>query len=140
MDEIVVKSLDIKRFNALAAQSSSPAVAYISEELEWYADSNEIILGVVLRDTVDDDFVGILLGRDEGNRFRTIDVKASIPTQDEARKWVHGGIKWHSGTEDTVFPQGDETTGLDLFKPLVPSVKQHPCSGRIVHSGKNRNQ
>lgn len=132
MDEIVVKSLDIKRFNALAAQSRSPAAAYMSEELEWYADSNEIVLGVVLRDTVDDGFVGILLGRDEGNRFRAIDVQASIPTQDEARTWVHGGIKWHSRTGTTVFPQGDESTGLDLFKPVVPTVKQHPFFTKLA--------
>lgn len=98
MNEIVVKNLDVKRFNALVGQSRSPGAAYISEELEWYADSGEIVLGVVLRDTVDNDYVGVLLGRDDGNRFRAIDVQASILTQDEARTWVKGGIKWHSGT------------------------------------------
>ncbi|WP_242512152.1 hypothetical protein, partial [Klebsiella pneumoniae] len=36
MEKIVIKNLDIKRF-ALAAQSRSPAAAYMSEELEWYA-------------------------------------------------------------------------------------------------------
>ncbi len=66
MEKIVIKNLDIKRFNALAAQSRSPAAAYMSEELEWYADSDEIVLGIVLRDTIDSDFVGIILGRDEG--------------------------------------------------------------------------
>ncbi len=97
MEKIVIKNLDIKRFNALAAQSRSPAAAYMSEELEWYADSDEIVLGIVLRDTIDSDFVGIILGRDEGDRFRAFDVKASIPTQEEARVWVHGGIKWYAG-------------------------------------------
>ncbi|MBL1638687.1 glycosaminoglycan attachment protein, partial [Acinetobacter baumannii] len=53
MEKIVIKNLDIKRFNALAAQSRSPAAAYMSEELEWYADSDEIVLGIVLRDTID---------------------------------------------------------------------------------------
>lgn len=73
MDEITVKNLDIKRFNALAAQSRSPAAAYMSEEIEWYADDSEAVLGIVLRDTVDADFVGIILGRDEGGRFRAFD-------------------------------------------------------------------
>ncbi|HGK4377532.1 TPA: glycosaminoglycan attachment protein [Klebsiella pneumoniae] len=126
MKEIVVKSLDVKRFNALVSHSRSPVSSYISEELEWYADSDEIVLGVVLRDIVDNDFAGVLLGRDEGNRFRAIDVQSSIPAQDEARAWVTRGIKWHTGTGSTVFPQGDEFHGLDLFRPVVPAVKQHP--------------
>lgn len=132
MNEIVVKNLDVKRFNALVGQSRSPGAAYISEELEWYADSGEIVLGVVLRDTVDNDYVGVLLGRDDGNRFRAIDVQASILTQDEARTWVKGGIKWHSGTGSSVFPQGDESSGLDLFKPVVPTVKQHPFFTKLA--------
>lgn len=126
MDEITVKNLDIKRFNALVAQSRSPAAAYMSEELEWYADDSEAVLGIVLRDTVDDDFVGIILGRDEGGRFRAFDVKASIETIEEVRTWVQGGIKWHAGTGNAVFPQGDETKGLDLFTPVVSIAKQHP--------------
>ncbi len=126
MGKIIVKTIDIKRFNALAAQSRSPAAAYVSEELEWYSDSNEIVLGIVLRDTVDNDYVGILLGRDEGNRFRAIDVEASIPTQDEARNWVQGGIRWHAGAGQASFPQGDHLKGLNLFEPVVPIARQHP--------------
>lgn len=126
MNKITVKNLDLKRFNILAGQSRSPAAAYISEELEWYADSHEVVLGVVIRDTIDNDYAGILLGRDEGDRFRAIDIQASILTQDEARTWVKAGIKWHSGNGNSVFPQGDESSGLDLFTPVVPIVKQHP--------------
>lgn len=122
----MVMKMDRKRFNVLAGQSRSPAANYYSEELEWYADSNEIVLGVVLLDRIDKDFTGITLGRDEGDRFRAIDVKASIPTQDEARAWVNASIKWHSRTGNTIFPQGDESRGLDLFKLVVPIAKQHP--------------
>ncbi|HHM0809748.1 TPA: glycosaminoglycan attachment protein, partial [Klebsiella pneumoniae] len=112
--------------------SRSPAAAYMSEELEWYADSDEIVLGIVLRDTIDSDFVGIILGRDEGDRFRAFDVKASIPTQEEARVWVHGGIKWYAGKGERTFPQGDESKGLDLFTPVVPVAKQHPYFAKLA--------
>ncbi len=125
MDEIVVNKIDIKRFNALAAQSRSPAAAFCSEELEWYTDKEEAILGIVLRDTIDDDFTAILMCRDEGGRFRAIDVEASIPTQDEATNWIIGGIKWQVGQSRKVYPQGDQGSGLDLFTPVVPPEKQH---------------
>ncbi|XTZ64998.1 glycosaminoglycan attachment protein [Aeromonas salmonicida subsp. pectinolytica] len=125
MDKIKIIDLDPKRFNALAAQSRSPAAAYISEELAYYADEHEIVLGVVLRDTIDNDFVGILLGRDEGNRFRAFDLKVSIETQEQATSWVKGGIKWHVGKGVTEFPQGDHQKNIDLFTPIVPIHKQH---------------
>ena len=131
MEEIVVNKIDIKKFNTLAAQSRSPAAAYMSEELEWYTDISEIVLGIVLKDTIDNDFVGIIMGRDEGKKFRAFDVQASIPTLEKTRDWVQRAIRWHVGTGETVFPQGDETKGLDLFTPVVSVKKQHPFFTRL---------
>ena len=54
MRPVQVRQIDQKRFNALAAHSRSPAAAYVSEELAWYANEDETVLGVLLRDTVDD--------------------------------------------------------------------------------------
>jgi len=132
MDEMKIIKIDIKRFNALAAQSRSAGAAYISEELEWFSDEQEIVLGVVLRDTVDDDYVAILLGRDEGGRFRCFDLETSILSQDEARRWVHGGIKWHASQGKREFPQGDLTKGVDLFTPIVSAAKQHPFFSKLA--------
>jgi hypothetical protein len=84
MDNFSVKEIDAKRFNALAAQARSPAAAYISEELAWYANADETVIGVILLDTIDDDYVAIVLGRDEGGRFRAFDQEVSIHTMDEA--------------------------------------------------------
>lgn len=50
----------------------------MSEEFEWYVDFDEIVLGIVFRDIIDSDFVGIILGRDEGDRFCVFDVKVLI--------------------------------------------------------------
>ena len=125
MEKILVKKIDIKRFNVLAGQPRSPVVAYCSEELEWYSDAEETILGIVLRDTTDDGFVAVLLGMDEGGRFRAFDIQTSIPTQKKASERVVGGIKGYAGQGKTASPQGDKTQGLDLFTPIVPPEKQH---------------
>ncbi len=53
------------RFDALAGYIRSPQSALVSEEIGWYSDADERVLGVILRDTVDDDYVSIVLGRDE---------------------------------------------------------------------------
>ena len=81
MKAIVVKALDRKRFNALAGLSRSPSAALISEELSWHSNENETVIGVVLRDTVDDDFVAVVLVRDTGRRFRTFEVEISIDSE-----------------------------------------------------------
>lgn len=126
MKEIVVKELDEKRFTAIAGYSRSPAAAYIREELEWYTNDDETVIGTVLLDTVDFDYVAVVLGRDENARFRAFDIESAIPTQDKARQWLINAIKWHTAKDQKVFPQGDsKTKGLDLFSPRVPAEKMH---------------
>lgn len=81
---------------------------------------------MLLLDTVDNDYVGIILGRDEAGKFRCFDQEISIPTEEEARNWMHAAIKWHARDGAKIFPQGDATKPLDLFTPVVPTEKFHP--------------
>ena len=99
---------------------------YFSEELAWFANEPETVLGVLLRDTVDDDYAGIVLARDEGGRFRAFDWEVSIPTADEARAWIERVIKWHTGTGLRVYRQGDPIKAVDLFTPVRPIGTLHP--------------
>lgn len=131
MQEIKIKSLDQKRFNAFVGATRSPTAAFVSVEIGWYANDEETVLGSVLVDTVDGDYVGIVLGRDEGGRFLAIDFQVSIATEAEATEWLHRSIKWHAST-GTVFPQGDKKEGLDLFTPVVPMEKQHPYFSKLI--------
>jgi len=116
----------LHRFNALAAHTRSPAMAYIVEELTWFSDRDERLLGVITLDRADQDFAAVILGRDEGRRFRCIDFKVSFPTFDEAKAWAKNTIRWHLREDAKEFPQGEPVKGVDLFTPVVPLQKQHP--------------
>ena len=129
-----LKKLDIKRFNALAAHTRSPAAAYISRELDWFSNDDESLLATLMLDTVDDDYVGIILGRDESGRFRCIDVQSSISTSDEAVAWIEHTIAWHGRDSQQVFPQGKAAVPLDLFTPVVPPEKLHPSFAKLCQS------
>ena len=96
MRPVEVRRIDEKRFNALAAHSRSPAATYISEELAWFANEDETVLGVLVHDLVDNDYVGIALARDEAGRFRAFDLEVSIATADAAETWIVRVIKWHT--------------------------------------------
>lgn len=123
MTPIIVKSIDLKRFDALAAHTRSPAAAYISEEIAWYANESETVLGVLLRDKIDNDFVGVLLGRDESGMYRCFDVQASIETAEEATTWLEGAIRWNSRDDVKTFPQGNRDKPVDPFEPISPIEK-----------------
>lgn len=125
MNEIKILDLDFKRFKALAAQSISPLAENIREELAYYTDENEIVIGVVARDKIDNDFFGILLGRDEGSRFRAFHAETSMEDQEQATNWVKCGIKKYVGEGKKEFPQGDNRKKVDLFTPIIPKHKQH---------------
>ena len=115
--------MDEKQFNAIAGYSRSPGAAYVSKELAWYSNEDESVIGILLLDTIDLDYVAVILGRDEGGRFRAFDVESSIPDEDTARQMLINAIKWHSGKGQKIFPQGDVSKGLDLFTPRVTPEK-----------------
>lgn len=132
LEPIHIKELDRKRFNALAGRSRSPAAAYVSEELAWYANAEETLVGVLLRDTIDNDYAAVVLGRDEAGAFRAIDTRASFPTQQEGAAWLRAAIRWHTGRDKKVFPQGDVTGSIDLFAEVVPPERQHPHFAQLA--------
>jgi hypothetical protein len=60
----------------------------ICEELACFALGNEV-LGLLLRDRIDDDFGGVVLAPDDIGRFRMVDVVHSLPTPDAATASLH---------------------------------------------------
>jgi hypothetical protein len=122
---VEVRPLDVKRFNALVGGSRSAALEFYGAELEWYANEDETIVGVVLRDLIDLDYVAVALARDDARRYRCFDLECSFPSVSDARAWLIRAIKWHTCQGVTTFPQGDEGKRLDLFTPVVPVDKQH---------------
>jgi ribosomal protein L30 len=70
-----LKELSSRRFNALGGYARSPATVEFIEEIEWHATGDERLLGMLVRDRIDNDFGWIILGRDERLRFRAIAIQ-----------------------------------------------------------------
>lgn len=129
----MIHELDIKRFNALAGHSRSPAAAYMSEEIGWYTNEDETVLGILLLDIVDNDYVAILMARDESGIFRCFDLKCSFQTLDSAKNWLIAEMEARTIQGLKVYPQGESGSGVDLFKSVTPSEKQHPSFIRLAN-------
>ena len=95
-----------------------------ARELAWFEEGNEKVLGLIAVDMTDDDYVYYVLGRDAKGRFRNVDFKISIATEDEATSLLEHKLIEHSALPADNFFQGDEKgKPLDFFTPLVASEK-----------------
>jgi hypothetical protein len=115
-----IKSLSFRRFNALAAYTRRPEIVLYIEEIEWYATSDERLIGMLARDRIDNDFSWVILGRDERRRFRAIDLNSSLPTQDVARRQLFEKLKDQYEKPDEAYHKGDAPgPPTDFFTPIV---------------------
>lgn len=117
-----------ERYDAFVAWTRSPIANDVGEELEFFSNTSETLIGVLIRDRFDRDFGFVVLGRDAKSRFRCIDVWASM-AKTEARHALFASLRKYTNTGLTVFPQDDEQgdpAGIDLFDLTVPLEKLHP--------------
>jgi hypothetical protein len=123
-----IKTISQPMFEALCFMRR-PAIKIIGEEREWYSDDKENVLGVVIFDRPDEDWLYVILVRDEAARFRAIDQEINCKTDFEARNALHKKMKEYSQAGKSVFPQGLERKHRKtflIFKPIAPRDKLHP--------------
>jgi hypothetical protein len=132
-----IQQISPERFNAFVDWTRGPYVGELTDELEWYSDIPERVLGVLTCDYTDKDYGYVILGRDEVFRFRCIDVKVSMPNLGMARSRLKKALSNYSQTGTKIFPQGDGThKSVDLFNPQLPEDRWHP-SFKIIREYKN---
>lgn len=117
--------IDQRRFNALAGYIRHPAHALFMEELAWYEEGGEALLGVVVLDRSDHDYAAIILARDSKKRFRAISLKHSLSTQVEATIWLRDHLATLVKEPPEAHHQGDEKgQPIDFFEPIVASERR----------------
>lgn len=103
--KLPIESLLKCEFDALKP-ARHPATAAIAIEKEWFADKDRIILGALLLDMTDKDWVHVVLCRDEKGTFRWINGESSIKSRDQARKRLWTTMYRILKSGQKVFPQG----------------------------------
>ena len=128
-----IKPISRQRFDALAGFSRKPSTHMFAEELTWLEHANHRVLGVLIRDRTDDDFGGIVMGRDEGHRFRCVDVTGFAPEQDQALPVLLERMSEWSRKSDFDFAQGDrQAAPVDFFTPVVAANKLSEAFVRLA--------
>jgi hypothetical protein len=127
-----MKALDRRRFEALAGYVRFPYSFLFAEELAWFEEGNEKLLGLVSLDTSDGDYVATVLARDAVNRFRAVDVQINLETQVAAHVALKTRFAALLSEPPEFFHQGDETGApVDFFNPVIPPERRSLAFERL---------
>ncbi|OGT58388.1 MAG: hypothetical protein A3E01_19350 [Gammaproteobacteria bacterium RIFCSPHIGHO2_12_FULL_63_22] len=128
--------ISLTRFNALAAWCRFGPTMWILEEVAWFESGDGKLLGLVVRDRTDGDFLGIYLAKDRAERFRQIsqtDVFFGTP-EDTAAALVAGAPALSACLEAEQQPGDEPLTAVDFFELEVPCERLHPSFATLHNS------
>jgi len=143
--ERLSKPLSQSRFNLLAIGTRRSLVPYLYEEVAYWADLEERVIGLIVRDIQDDDYYWSLLVRDRNGRFRSADFDASLSsahfatvalreriakavTEDDLAELGTQGDETNQATDLLAIPQGTKPEDLHPnFKLLMETPGRAPA-------------
>jgi len=82
----------------------SPLAEVTTRETVWYANKPNTLIGAVFEDLTDHDYNWVMLGRDEYDTFRFIDVGSCYATQEESQRALMTAMTATTETGQTTFP------------------------------------
>lgn len=131
--QVLSRPMSRARFNLLAIGTRLSPIWMMAEEISYWSDDLERVIGVVLRDRTDNDYSWSLLARDKIGRFRSVEVDVSLRTADLAagalRERIAVAIAIDVGEFAALGDQADETNyPVDLLIPPAGTdrTKLHP--------------
>ena len=115
------KRLSKERFDLFAIGTRLSPTSLVADELSYWSDLDENVIGVVFRDKVDNDFGWSLMVRDRLGRFRGVHLDVSVKSERLAEAGLRLKISDVSRNADLkeLGIQGDETNApVDLLEVL----------------------
>jgi hypothetical protein len=120
----MTKKISAERFALFSIGTRQAFILHIVEELSYWSDLDETIIGLVARDKIDHDYSWVLLARDRLGRFRAVDQWASLASERiaTAQLRIRIGELTRAPNLEELGIQGDETNApIDLLTPLPGS-------------------
>jgi hypothetical protein len=129
-----VKALSRQRYEALAGYSRTPLSLLTGIEHEWYSEQNEKVLGVIVQDRADEDFVCIISGRDRVGRYRAVWLSDFFENIEDAQAAMPDLLRDWAAKDPAEYEQADEPArAMDFFRPRHPPERLHPTFVSIVN-------
>jgi len=121
------------RFNAMAGYARQPMSRVYGEEVAYFESSDGSLMGMVIRDRSDNDFSGILFGRDKKLRFRWTSMTDFFETKEEALDALEVKMEEALVAPAEEHHQGDEVGDpVDFFTPVNEPERLNPHFMKLV--------
>jgi HJR/Mrr/RecB family endonuclease len=132
-----IKEISENKFYSYNVQKS-PMASMIGEEVEWFQDEENNLLGTVIQDKIDKDWGYVLMAKESDGKFRAIEVNASLESTDAAEtellnkmaELAHSGeFKEELYKEPTPISEIDEPTTItitNIDEEVKNYLKKHP--------------
>lgn len=121
-----MEKLSLLRFDALAGYARTPWTLLFADERAWYSEAREKVLGTILQDHADKDYVCIVLGRDRVGRYRAVHLSEFFPRLRDARAAMPGILAEWGAKDPAEFEQGDEPRQpMECFRPRHPVQRRN---------------
>ena len=115
-----MQTIPLIRFDSLAGYCRDPMARIAADEIAWFEEGDESVLGALIRDRMDGDFGGIVLGRDEKGRFRWIGGTGFHDSTRTAKAELSVKMQQKAAEPAQKHWQGDGKGRLvDFFRPVV---------------------
>ena len=147
------KQIPLVRFDHYALGTRLSFARIMAEELSWWANEDESLLGMVFHDISDKDFGWILLARDRVGRFRAVRQEVSLHSEGYATIGLRDAIAFSMQNDNfselgsqsdepnapfdvlRVPPDTDLTTLHPYFRELLERSGRHPARSVIKEIG-----
>lgn len=124
------------RFDAIAGYARQPRASLIGEEMAYFEGSDGSIMGMLIRDKSDNDFSGMLFGRDKKLRFRWTSMTEFFQTAEEAVAALQLKMQEIQDAPDDTHHQGDEVGGpVDFFTPVYEAERLNADFAQLAGVG-----
>ena len=121
-----MREINRVRYDALAGYCRDPVARLLAEEVAWFEEGDKRVLGAIIHDFTDNEFGGIILGRDEKGRFRCIDGTEFNQTLSKTKQDLSKKMQDKAKVPIQSYWQDDGVgQPVDFFQPLVPRDKLH---------------
>jgi len=133
----MAKRLSRERFDLFAIGTRLSPTQLVAEELSYWSDLDENVIGVVFRDRIDDDYGWSLMVRDRLGRFRGVDLNVSVKSERLAEAEIR--VKIAEVSRNTNLAelgiQGDETNSAVDLLTVLPGTRPdqlHPYFVELI--------
>lgn len=129
-----IRKIKQSRFDSLAAYARAPLAKTFGREIAWYETEDKSIVSCIIQDYTDKDFFGILMARDESERYRFIDNSEWNEDFSLSESALLTKIlEIHENIDKERLQGGTHKAPVDFFTPLIKTKnKLSPLFNELV--------